>query len=682
MRRNKLFLALFLVLLLPLFVFSKSSSDIDIPKELPDEPFDIRADHLSYTNGTLIAIGSVTGRFERAVLRADEVRGNPDTGDLHAKGNVQFERDDLFWQGSELDYNFITQKGNFGESEFNFGPVIMQVEQIERVSTNEFFLKNATFTTCSKEHPHYHIATKEAHLVAEDYLSAKGATFYIGKYPVLYLPYWNHRLQESMFTFKLGYGSDWGGYALTTTTLPITKDIDSLTDINLYSSRGVGIGQGFAWNKPSAVGEFASFYLRDREPNARFDSPEITEDRYRFKFEHLQNFSDTHYINTKWNYLSDPAILEEFFRSEYHENVQPENYASWVFGNHFVGTEGFVSTRLNDFYDNINRYEYSADLYRTRLGKTPFYFETQNAVSQLERVYSETNSPYPSSYDAVRIDSKNTLYMPQRLAFLSLVPRVGYRATYYSQTANDGGGKYRQIPSAGMEISFQASKIISERTRWYGQGLRHKLEPYLDYSYQNSSVATNRLLQFDGVDQQRDGNTLKVGLRNVLQTRRDGRLSRFLDLDLYTYWLVEKNGAEHDFDDLYIDARVPLAKRVMLDAEGRFDWYEGSFPYFDTRLSYDRERVIFGIEYLYESGKRSLWTPTIDLFPEEKFSLEAYVRYDDKTASFQEYSAIIYFNHCCMRYGLGYHCYDDGETRVMFSIGLSAFPDAKISSSL
>ena len=41
-----------------------------------------------------------------------------------------------------------------------------------------------------------------------------------------------------------------------------------------------------------------------------------------------------------------------------------------------------------------------------------------------------------------------------------------------------------------------------------------------------------------------------------------------------------------------------------------------------------------------------------------------------------------YKNFCCMRYGLGYHHYDDGEQRIMFSIGLSAFPEARISSGL
>lgn len=38
--------------------------DMDIPKEIPDEPFDITAARIEYTNETIIASGGVTGRFE------------------------------------------------------------------------------------------------------------------------------------------------------------------------------------------------------------------------------------------------------------------------------------------------------------------------------------------------------------------------------------------------------------------------------------------------------------------------------------------------------------------------------------------------------------------------------------------------------------------------------------------
>ena len=684
MLRNKAFST---VLLLGSLLSFAVAADLDVPKEIPDEPFDIQAARLEYTNDTLIASGGVTGRFENVTIIADQISGNPDTGDLHVEGDILFERDNVLWQGSELDYNYLTQSGLFGPSSLYFEPAYLSVDHVERVSTNEFLLRGATFTTCPKDSPHIHARAKEARLVDEKYIKAKGVTFYVGKVPVMYIPYWSHRLSEPVFTFEVGYGSEWGAFALTKTTLPITENVDYITDINLYSERGVGIGQGFAWEYPNAVGEFAAFYLKDQDPYKRFDSPEareqIGDDRYRFKFEHLQNFTDTHYVNTKWNYLSDPAVLEEFFKREYRNNAQPENYASWVFGNSYVGSEAFVSTRLNDFYDNVDRIEYSADLYRTRLGNSPFYLESENSIANLERVYANTNT-VDVAYDSARIDTANTLSLPQRYGPLNLVPRASYRATYYSKTAavNGGNDDLRLIPGAGIEVSLQATKILSERERWYGKGLRHKIEPYADYIYQNASTTTNELLQFDDIDKLMDENKVQVGLRNVLQTKRNGRTARFIDLDLYTYYLVEKNGANEDFEFLHVDARMPITHRTMVDLDGIYDWYAGKIPEFITRISHKREEVIFSLEHFYERGERSLWTPRIDLFPKGNTSFEFYGRYDDRDNDLQEIAAIAYKNFCCMRYGLGYHVYDDGEQRVMFSIGLSAFPEARISSGL
>lgn len=668
------------VLLLP----AARALDIDVPETIPDEPFRIQAGSVEYSNQTFLATGGVTGRFENLVIRADEVSGNRSTGDLHAEGDILVERGDVIWMGSSLDYNFLRQEGTFGPSSLQFAPAYLSVDHVERVSTNEYLLRGATFTTCPKDSPHIHARAQEAQLIDEQYVKARGVVFYVGRVPVFYVPYWRHKLEKGVFTFRLGTGSEWGTYALTRATVPVTGNVDYLADINLYSQRGIGFGQGFAWNYPFAIGGLSAFYLDDQDPNARFDDPDISEDRYRFRLEHLQRFTDTHYLNTKWNYLSDPAVLDEFLKNEHRLAAQPENYASWVFGSRTVGTEAFFSKRVNDFYDNTDRAEFSADLYRMRLGRSPFYLQSENRAAYLERVYAETNT-VAEAYDSARLDSANGLYWPQRYGFLNLVPRATYRATYYTRsdiTANGGGEELRHIPGAGIEMSFEAARVLSEQARWYGRGLRHRIEPYADYIYENASTTTNRLLQFDEVDRLGDENKVQLGLRNILQTKRDNRVARFIELDLYTYYLLERNGAPEDFDALCIDARMPLTRRTTIDMEGAYDWYSGKVPDFYTRMAYDRDEAVFSLEHFYEQGVRSLWTPRIDLFPTGKTSIEAYVRYDDNANDLQEAALIGYRNFCCMRYGLGYHTYDDGEQRIMFSIGLSAYPEARISSGL
>ena len=661
-------------------VAAAQSVDIDLPETIPDDPIDIRADRMEYTNGTIIATGNVVGRFERAVLSADELSGNPESGDIHVEGNVKFERDNVVWKSTAIDYNFLEQTGTFGASTLNMEPVLIGVGSVECVSSNEYLLHNATFTTCSLEHPHYNVCVKEARLVDNKHLTAKGATFYIGKVPVFYLPFWKQTLSSSVFSFRFGHSSEWGAFGTIRATVPLTGALDSITDLNLYTKRGVGLGQGFSWNSTNSVGGLDLFYLFDQDPNSKYTDPEIDTGRYRFKVEELYSFSDTHYLNTKWNYLSDPYVLKEFNRSEYRSYPQPENYASWVYGDSLLSTEVFANYRLNDFYDNTDRLDLLADIYRTRIGDSPFYFQSESSLAYLERVYKD-GSPL-NRVDSLRFDSANVVYMPQRYGFLSVVPRVGFRGPHYSKSAVDEGTEFRGTPNAGMEVSMQLSKVLSDRVRWYGTGLRHVIEPYADYNYADASTDPNRLPQFDIIDTLGDENKVKLGLRNVLQTKRNNLVSRFMDLDLYTNYLLDRNGAEHRMDSLFVDARLPLTERVTFDVDGEVDWNSGEVPFFNSRVAYRKNKdLLISMEHLYRSAEdQSIWTPRFDLYPEGRFSLFGYARYEDQSGELEEISFGGYANRCCMRYGLGCHFYDDGEFGIMLSIGLSAFPEANISS--
>ncbi|HEY5653762.1 MAG TPA: hypothetical protein VIR63_05270, partial [Pontiella sp.] len=160
-------------------VFSASAAfDVDVPKEIPDEPFDLTAARLEYTNDVVLASGGVTGRFENVKIFADQIAANTQSGNLTIKGNILFERDNVIWKGSYLDYNYISQTGNFGPSLLNFDPVLMSVEHMERVSSNEYVLKGATFTSCTNAQPHFYVRAQEARLVDEKYLTAKGVKVY------------------------------------------------------------------------------------------------------------------------------------------------------------------------------------------------------------------------------------------------------------------------------------------------------------------------------------------------------------------------------------------------------------------------------------------------------------------------------------------------------------------------
>ena len=135
-------------------------------------------------------------------------------------------------------------------------------------------------------------------------------------------------------------------------------------------------------------------------------------------------------------------------------------------------------------------------------------------------------------YSAFRIDSFHQLTYPNTyFGWLSLVPRVGFRETYYSQTQilsptlfpnpptrsrpnfrcrvrrpavpnPTTGAAFRSIFNAGVEASFKLSREWDKvQSRALGlDGLRHIIQPFANFSYVSSpNVDPATILQFDRV---------------------------------------------------------------------------------------------------------------------------------------------------------------------------------------
>ncbi len=137
------------------------------------------------------------------------------------------------------------------------------------------------------------------------------------------------------------------------------------------------------------------------------------------------------------------------------------------------------------------------------------------------------------------------------LGWLTFVPRVGLG--YQQYTSISGGPKGmgsdgRPLVQLGMDVSFKSSKTWDDiKSSTLGlDGLKHTIQPYLNYSYLKAddiagltsadpnapsiaidrNVATTRpraldLPSYEGIDSLRSWNVARVGVRNLLQTKRD-----------------------------------------------------------------------------------------------------------------------------------------------------------------
>ncbi len=545
---------------------------LDIGGGNPDAglPYDIRAAELGSRDAgsILTAKGSVYIKQGRQIITAGYVEVNRKTDEVIARDNVVFVRwDGTVWKGKELTYNFKTGAGDFGKFLLYQDPYYLHGGGFKMVSKDQIELQDVVLTTCEGDSREFEIQASSATLTDQKYLTMRNVTTYLGPVPVFWTPYYRRNIAGGAgggWALIPGYSSRLGGFLLSTYHYWFDDDgtVKGETSLNLYSERGVGLGQNVMWEDKESTykGNIEGFFISDnriykdeQQEEERKDTL-TDEQRYRLRLRHQASVSERDALFADGTYLSDPFVQEDFFRRDNRERVQPENRASWTHRGDSYIFSLLANARLNDFYDNVDRLpEATLTVPALRLGESPLYYESQTAASGLRRVFPEGGED--EEYDAARIDTQHMLYLPKRFfGFLALTPRAGWRGTYYSTTygppvsvtntvtsvdsngvssvgqdvattQEELGADLRSLIELGFETSYKAYKVLREGETIWGRGLRHVVEPYARHTYiPDADLLPENLPQFDSIDRIEGEHTVQFGFRHKFQTRRKSML--------------------------------------------------------------------------------------------------------------------------------------------------------------
>ena len=682
---------------------------------------EVNADQLEYLSDRKMLIGRGNVVVSRGTenLKADYISVRTDTQDCHAKGHVYFTREGTVWEGEELTYCFKTEQGDFGEFKAFLDPYYVTAKDSTRVSPREFVLYNSTITTCEGTKPEFLMRAREAHVYDRLHLRAKGVVFYFGGVPFFYSPYFKADVNGEGLDFDVvpGYSSLMGFFLLTACNYGITETVSGSTHLDYRTKRGVGVGQDFRWKDTNTAskGEITGYYAQDKKPY-KDDKEElkrggtVEEERYRLRLSDTHNVGERDYVITEVNYLSDKYIIQDFFDQEYRDNVQPENRISLTHPQDDYTAGLLINRRLNDFYENVNREpEATLDFSQQQIGESPFYYQGANKAAFMEKVYPETSTN--TDFDAFRVFTDHTISYPKKyFGFFNFIPRAGYKGTYYSKTYEDTaeeslvtetdtngittvttnvqtgiretGSGFRNIYELGFETSFKAFKVLHNdpTVLEHDVGLRHVIEPYTYYTYiPEPNLLPEDLPQFDEIDTYDKRNDIKLGVRNKMQTKRDGGVHDLVDVDVYSTYRLEPEDGQNDFTDISFDTELRLVHWWQMDFDGTYDTYEEGLKTFNTQLAFfapDETRLSF--EYRHEKDVKDLVTTELDLFPTRKWSLEFYARNEFEAGELEEISGFLIRRSRCMGYGIGAKQVDD-ENTFWLQIWLLAFPDSQVS---
>ncbi len=687
------------------------------------QEIDVTADRLEYDaeRKLLIGSGNVIVSQGTGSLKADFVTVHTVSEDVYAAGHVEFKDGDRVWQGDELTYNFKTEQGDFGQFNAYLNPLYIRAKDSERTSPEFFEVKDVFISSCEGEKPEFYITAKEATIESERYVRAKHAVFHLGGVPFFYFPYYKYDLaRESHWDFLPGYRSKWGAFLLSTYNMRVTDYMHSATHIDARSGRGMAVGQDFKWETPELKGGIKGYYAHDTDPHQNDDLSEaeqkqIDEERYRLKLEHVQNLSEKDYVIANLDYVSDPEFMDEFFTREYEDNVQPENYVSLTHVDDRFTAGLLINKRLNDFYENVNRVpEGTFDMRRQEIADSGFYYEGNNSATFLEKEFNELDDE--DKYSTFRLDSRHMVYYPTKhFGFLNVTPRAGYEGTYYEKTkkteeitetvpivktntvngktvtettftneirtlVSDGNSELRNLPEVGFEVSYQAFKEL-ERPGKYDGGLRHVAEPYTLYTFvPTPNVEQEDLYQFDEVDELGKQNTARLGLRNKFQTKRSGAVANLLDLNVFIdyHFTADEDKGEENVGPVGFDAESYPIEDLKIKLDGTYGTHGESFSNFNGYITYTAfDLSKLGFEYRYLTDVNDLYTISLDLFPEEIWSVGSYWRYQVYGAVMEEQSYYIGHRSDCLGTRVGYTGRGD-DWDIWVQLWLVAFPDARV----
>ena len=292
------------------------------------------------------------------------------------------------------------------------------------------------------------------------------------------------------------------------------------------------------------------------------------------------------------------------------------------------------------------------DVARTPLFGGPIFYEGETGIADLHRSFA-SGSGF-QDYGTLRLDSFHQFLYPNTyFGWLSVVPRVGFRGTYYDETRDlgqtifapnpnpfipdfllpdptlamplqKGGSTVRTVVNAGVEASFKISRVWENaQSRPLGlDGLRHIVQPFTNFSWVSSSNSNPAsILQFDRfepstqlrpidfpqfttIDSIDSWTIWRLGVRNRLQTRRDDLTVSWMDLETYIDVNFDNPFDKTQYSNLFNNITFTPVPWASFGVSSQVPVFEKGFTEVNTNVSIQpiaNLQINFGHRYLNQN---------------------------------------------------------------------------------
>ncbi len=520
----------------------------------------------------------------------------------------------------------------------------LRADAIRAMGSQGLVAENVTFTTCNFGNPHFHVHSDRLALEGENAvvltgtLSAKGNHVAVGNLPVAPLPSFSVDIEEGeslpLKRLRAGRSSQNGVFLQTLWGDDISRTGQKVHDalgidapfrgdfdlnLDVYTRRGVGVGPGVSYGSEGLYfGEVGSYWIRDSadEDGSRLQMPEPggMGDPFRFDLDQPQRLraftinrfflSENTRLDAEVHYLSDRNFLQEYFEREFKEEKEPESYGHLVWQNDYTRARALYRNRLNDFdtqLDSLPRggFEQVAMPLFTLPG-----FEEGGAGTLLLTHTHElgylrrhpADDVATTSESVTRYASMAELSTGFDVGPVGVRPHAGAQFFASSDSLQGGHSLAQTLGNVGAraQLPFHRDYFVDVPALSI-DGLRHIV--ILEAGYNNYYFATQDPTDFFGLDPMENKDEFQnylVGVRQRLQTYRNGQKVVFLDFDVEMQLFPKE-----DRDNILgVDANGQNVGRtagpLLLDFVYRpgfsHPWLQGTSLRFEAEADVDRRR--------------------------------------------------------------------------------------------
>jgi LPS-assembly protein len=614
-----------------------NGAELETPQ---NQPIEITSSgETRYENGVAIAHGDVAVHFGDTDIYADSARYDSQKHEVSAEGHVRIYREHKLYIAERGTYNLETKEIHAETLRTSSNPYLVAGNTLQLFPDGHYEVVNGNFTTDDSSEPDFHIHANKVRIYENDRVIFQNVTFYVGKVPIFWWPYLYQSLNDAFsFSISPAYLSEWGPSLLTQVTFPIYEDIKGRVRLDYRQRRGVAFGfepEITYGQDDNSFARLTTYFIEDQNPQLnRTTLPRrgIGTSRYRVSLQDKTQFTSDIYGIVDITKLSDAFVMQDFYQNEFRLNPVPDNVVAITKTDPIYTLTGIARFQANAFFQQTERLpEVVLDVKRTPVFGSPIFYEGETGAADLIRNFPSGSGL--ADYESWRLDTFHQLLYPNTyFGWLSIVPRVGFRATYYTQTRDLGktmftpsndpftpdflvpdntklyldGDKTRTVVNAGVEASFKISRAWEEaQSRAFGlDGLRHVIQPFTNFSWvSNGGANPAEILQFDryepstklrpidfpqftSIDSIDRWTVWRLGIRNRLETRRDDSNITWLELENYFDVNFDNPYDRTPYSNLFTKLRFTPLPWASLVVDSQVPVFDKGFSEVNTTIAF------------------------------------------------------------------------------------------------